>query len=49
MLIYVLWFTEQDDAVLKISWGIYINVQKHHCEIVWMVLDDPTAPKTDAP
>ena len=48
MLIYVLWFTEQDVAVLKISWSIYTNVWKHYCEIVWMVLDDPTAIKTHA-
>ena len=42
---YVLWFMEQHDAVLKISWSIYTNVQKHYCEIVWMVLDDPVAIK----
>ena len=48
MLIYVLWFMNQDDTVLKISWSIYTYVQKHYCETVWMVLDDPTAIKMHA-
>ena len=32
-------------AVLRISWGIYINFWKHHCEVPKMVLDDQTAIK----
>ena len=48
MLIYVLWFMNQDDTVLKISWTIYTNVRKHYCEMVWMVLDDPAAIKMHA-
>ena len=48
MLLYVLWFTNQDDTVLKISWSVYTNVRKYYCETVWMVLDDPTAIKTHA-
>ena len=50
MVIYVLWFMNQDDTVLKISWSIYIytNAQKHYCEMAWMVLDDPTAIKMHA-
>ena len=48
MLIYVLWFMNQVDTVLNISWSIYTNVQKHYCKMVWMVLYDPTAIKAHA-
>ena len=35
----------QNDAIQKISSGIYGNFWKHYCEVPQMVLDDPTAIK----